>query len=714
MPLPEPLLDDMRFQRDLVDEARRRIIHYCPEWTDYNLSDPGITLIELFAWMTENILYRLNRVPEKNYLKFMELLGIQLKPASSARAGLTFWLSTPFPISPGDPTQAVVPKGTEVATRRTEEEPEISFTTDERLVIAPPLLTQLRRDEDPHKNYAPRLGVETFYAFGQQRLQVGNTFYLGFSEAYDLSGHILQLSFQCEPTQATGIRREDPPLVWECLLGSGQWQEVPVSSRPGEKDTTGGLNNPQGSLVLYLPLALRPGLVNGRSAFWLRCRFEPRRPEQGRYTESPRILNLTPYTLGASTRATHALIVENELLGRSNGDPGQVFRLANRPVLELQDGEELVVEGESYARTDFVPWKAVDTFAYSTRYDRHFMLDTAGGEISFGPAVRQPDGSVRVYGRVPEAGREIRFTRYRYGGGVQGNLPEGKLEVLKTSLAYIDRVTNLSRAEGGRDQESLEEAKLRARRELHTQQRAVTAEDYEVLTSGASRAIARVKCQAPGENGRGPAPGTIELLVVPAAYDGLAAGDLSRLQVDEPLKKTILAHLEKYRLLTTALSIREPNYIGVRVTAEIVVAEWSQPEVVVERVQRLLRSFLSPLPPAAPAPGEEDPLPPDWRHAGWDFGRDLYLSEIDYLIRKVPGVKYVWELSIQERPVIPHQEAGPPLVEPRSENAANFAGARQTGAEPPTPLQPVEQRRLHLPADTLLCSLDHDIRVVEE
>ena len=84
MPLPEPILDDLRFQRDLVDEAKRRIIRYCPEWTDYNVSDPGVTLIELFAWMTEMITYRLNLVPEKNYIRFMDLLGVQLQPANSA------------------------------------------------------------------------------------------------------------------------------------------------------------------------------------------------------------------------------------------------------------------------------------------------------------------------------------------------------------------------------------------------------------------------------------------------------------------------------------------------------------------------------------------------------------------------------------------------------------------------------------------------------
>src|SRR5512141_122480 len=144
MTLPTPNLDDLRFQRDLVDEARRRIIRYCPEWTDYNLSDPGITLIELFAWMTELLAYRLNRVPEKNYIKFLEMLGVQLQPASSARVELTFRLSTPFPISAEDTTSAIVPAGIEVATRTTDEEKEVVFTTDARLLITPPHLTQMR------------------------------------------------------------------------------------------------------------------------------------------------------------------------------------------------------------------------------------------------------------------------------------------------------------------------------------------------------------------------------------------------------------------------------------------------------------------------------------------------------------------------------------------------------------------------------------------
>ena len=116
MALPAPNLDDLRYQKDLVDEARLRIIHYCPEWTEYNVSDPGITLIELFSWMTEQIVYRLNQVPDKMYIKFLDMLGITLLAAKPAQAELSFHLSAPLPFGPEDETTANVSEGTEVAT----------------------------------------------------------------------------------------------------------------------------------------------------------------------------------------------------------------------------------------------------------------------------------------------------------------------------------------------------------------------------------------------------------------------------------------------------------------------------------------------------------------------------------------------------------------------------------------------------------------------
>ena len=80
MPLPVPNLDDRRFQ-DLVDDAKRLVQRRCPEWTDHNVSDPGVTLIETFAFMVDQLLYRLNRVPDRHYLKFLDLIGVTPVPA---------------------------------------------------------------------------------------------------------------------------------------------------------------------------------------------------------------------------------------------------------------------------------------------------------------------------------------------------------------------------------------------------------------------------------------------------------------------------------------------------------------------------------------------------------------------------------------------------------------------------------------------------------
>ena len=133
MSLPIPSLDDRRFQ-DFVDEAKRQIPRYCPEWTDHNVSDPGITLIELFAWMTEQYIFRLNQVPDKNMLTFLNLIGARLEPAQPARGDVTFSLSAP----PTPDRRIIIPLHTEVATLRTETEEAVVFTTDEEVEVRMP------------------------------------------------------------------------------------------------------------------------------------------------------------------------------------------------------------------------------------------------------------------------------------------------------------------------------------------------------------------------------------------------------------------------------------------------------------------------------------------------------------------------------------------------------------------------------------------------
>ncbi len=685
MTLPVPNLDDLRFQRDLVDEARKRIIHYCPEWTEYNLSDPGITLIELFAWMTELMVYRLNRVPEKNYLKFLEMLGLQRKPANSARTELTFWLSVPLPITPGSDQEVHIPQGMEV--RSEVSEGEVIFTTNHQLKIVPPLLTQVRTEQEFNKNYFPRLGLEVFHPFSKIP-RMGDTFYLGFDEKNDLSGHILQMEFSCDPTEAVGIRREDPPWVWEVMTKSGTWAPLSLSTMEGEKDTTGGLNNEQGKLVLYLPLNTAPGTLYGLTAQWIRCRIEQRDPLQGMYSESPRVKNLSVFSIGATTSAMHSVNVDGELLGTSSGEPAQLFTLRHSPVLSLQENETLEVEEYLNGEVVFVPWKQVDNFANSSRYDRHFVLDAASGVVHCGPSVKQQDGTVHQYGRIPESGRRIRFSRYRYGGGVEGNLPAGTLNTMNLSLAYVSRVTNLVRAVGGRDQETIDELKMRSQRELQTQHRAVTAQDFEQFTLGCSRSVARARCLTPNEL-PGDASGTVTVLVVPAVADALIVGNLSSLRLDDALQTEIRTYLDKYRLMTTSLHVREPVYTGVKVNAKIVPQEFVQTEEVSRLVNEEINRYLTPIPLDSITPS----LIAGQKWEGWPFGRDLFAAEIISLIQQIPQVKYVLDVEILYRRVMPVEE------NPAFDTVQN-------------PELSKLDKVLIIPDDGLICSLEHEIEIV--
>jgi predicted phage baseplate assembly protein len=699
MALPEPILDDLRFQKDLVDEARRRIIRYSPDWTDYNLSDPGITLIELFAWMTELITYRLNLVPEKNYIRFLDLLGIQLLPAQSARTELTFRLATGLPITPDDNTEVKVLQDTAVATRSPsassgDDAQEVIFTTDETLLITAPRIVQLRRNdpEDFNKNYLPRLGVEVMHAFNRQKPQAGDTFYIGFDEARSISGYILRLHFSTEETQGAGVRREDPPWVWECALGNGKWVEIEPSLRQGERETTGGLNNAEGDIVFSLPLDMQIEEVHGRRGYWLRCRIEQRRREQGMYRESPRIRGVQAFALGGAVRATNAIAVTDEGLGESDGEPGQIFHLQHTPALELREGETVEIEEARDGEMVWVPWQRVHDFSASSPHDYHFTLDGASGEIAFGPAVRQSDGSVKQYGRVPPATRKLRFTSYRHGGGVAGNVPRDRIQMLRSAIPFVDRVTNLIVASGGRDQESIDEAKLRAQRELRAQQRAVTAVDFETLTIAASRRVGRAHCLT-GANTAMP-PGMIEMLVIPSLTEYVPATEITRLQIDNELRKTINNHLDAYRLLTTTLFLREPAYIGVKVQADIVVNEFSDPDAVRDRVMDRLQQLLSPL-----AQGDASAITAvmdvsEW--AGWPFGRKLYVSELYALIQGTPGVKHVREVRMGSVTMPMGRDTTP----------SNGSAPRVVDA------QPGDARVIETPADGVLCSLRHIVNVV--
>lgn len=691
MTLPSPNLDDLRAQK-LVDEARKKIVQYCPEWTDYNVSDPGITLIELFAWLTEKICYRLNQLPRKNYVEFLNLLDRKLKPAKSARVQLTFYLSVPFPISAGDQTETVIPSGTEVATLLTEDEPEIIFTTEKRLVIAPPKLAYIRREIDFHREY---LNNSTFYVFRSEgKPQVGDTFYLGFAKVVDISGYRLRLNIGCKP-QATGIDLKKPPLVWECYLNETRgW----VRLQP-EDDTTEGLNAERGEITFDLPLNMEVGPVNREVAYWIRCRHHPNQDQDIQpYDRSPIISRLEAYVLGATNRAQHAVTIKDEILGRSSGEPNQHFQLRHTPVLKLQPEETLIVEEEIDGEIRPVEWKRVDDFSDSKQEQRHFVIDYGTGEIRLGPGIRQADAKVKQYGRIPETDRLIRFSQYRHGGGIIGNVPAHRVEVLKSTIPYIDRVTNREPAAGGTDSETLEEAKFDALRTLRTQERLVTVADYEDFVRQRPEVL-RAQCQVPGHSNRQATPGAIDIVIVPKEAEiAVKLSDLTKLKLQPEISQQIHKDLKTRSLLTTALQIRSAQYLGVKVTAKIVAQRPEQKTQLKERVLTRLRNFINPTQISDKREYLDEAMGSNWE--GWPFGRNLHEAEIFSLLMRTQGVKFVPSLKLEKRQILPDGEPSPSKEQDQAKMDQN--------------LQLVAGQLLEVRSDELLCSLNHQIEVVAE
>ena len=637
MPLAAPKLDDRHFQ-DIVDEAKKRIPYYVKEWTDHNVSDPGVTMIELFAWMTDMILYRLNRVPDLHYVKFMEMLGMQLREPVPARAWVTFWLSAP------QETKVIIPAGTEVASTQTETEPSIIFTTDNDFAIQLPRLVAVKShmvDEEEERIFVVHdanellRGQENIAAFTAVPHE-NDALYFGFEN--DMSHYLLGFELECDPSGGAGIDPTLPPYVWEASTGSldEPWQLCEID--PGD-DTTKGMNT-SGRIRIHVP-EMGKTAVNNDIQFWIRVRVLHRSEHSGRmrpYRSTPRLQRVLPLAWGGTTTATHSQKMEKENLGVSDGSAGQIFQLQVAPVLKRRSGETLI----SQESGQLIRWTEVPNFANSGADDSHFVLDGVTGELRLGPAIRQPDGTIKRFGRIPTRGATLTFQRYRYGGGLTGNIQAGVLNTLKTSIPFIARVVNRDDAQGGLDAETLEGAMMRAPALLRSRDRAVTEADFEFLAREVLRDTGwgqyRVKCLQPRPARESRViPGQIYVLIIPHVQDPehrlRPKPEFLEMDVESEVYEDLLNYLDERRLLTTRLDIRTPAYHWVSARISIHAVPGTNHARVEDEVLYRLYHFLNPL--MGGAKGD-----------GWPFGRDLVISDIYQALQGVAGIQYIREVQL--------------------------------------------------------------------
>jgi predicted phage baseplate assembly protein len=612
MSLPAPALDDRRFQ-DLVDDAKRLIARRIPEWTDHNVSDPGVTLVEAFAYIADQLLYRINRVPERDYIRFLELIGVRLFPPTAAHTAVTFWLSAP------QPETVRIPVGTQVGTPRTQSEQSIVFSTVEELPIITVALERLASSiaRNQVRDHSDQLALATGFFCFDTVPKPGDMLLVGLTEA--TPSNAVTLRFGCR-IEGVGVDPDDPPLAWEAWDGEA-WAACELDS-----DTTGGLNR-DGDVVLHVPEGHIASVVDRVRAGWIRARVTEPVEGQPRYSASPEIRSLSVFTIGGTAPAVNAELLTDEVVGEAEGVSGGRFSLRSRPVVPSEEPMGIEVSDEA---AGWQPWTQVANFANSGPDDRHFALDAMAGEIAFGPAVRLGDGTIRRYGAVPAKGVRIRVPAYRTGGGRRGNVARGTLSVLKSSIPYVSRVENRRPAEGGVDGEGIEAAKIRGPILLRTRDRAVTTEDFEHIAKEAAPEVARVRCVAATGEG---SEGAVRVLIVPAVTSDRGRIRFEQLVPGQPTLERVTRRLDETRLVGTRVAVEPPVYRGVTVVARL----RARPRVDPQRLQEdalaeLYRYF-------HPTEGGLD-------GAGWPFGRPVHSGEVYAALQRLRGTELVEDVRV--------------------------------------------------------------------
>ncbi len=472
--------------------------------------------------------------------------------------------------------------------------------------------------------------------------------YLGcaaLGEALRTSGnHPLDVYFHVNGTVDRAWIRDDrlpnaPQLLWQYWNGS-RWVDAQVRDRTESLTLSGSVRVRTGSdWRPWEQSSVAPGL------YWLRVL-----QVSGTYGCRPRLRRILLNTTPAAQTTT----IENELLGSSTGLPGQRFRSARAPILpdlqmevrepslppeeerlriEHEEGVDAVCDGlhpQEDSEPIWIRWHEVSDFLRSGPSDRHFIIDRQSGEIRFG------DGSRGM--SPPAAANNVRLRRYRVGGGSRGNVPAGGVSQLRTAVLYVESVSNLEPAAGGRDIETWEALRTRGSRWLRHRDRAVTVEDYEDLAALASPAVAKAKCYPNRDLTRDPGgevydTGIVSVVVVPLQPAPRPRPDLGLLR---RTRDFLTAHGSRDAVIV----VLAPEYVRIHVEAIIAATVAEAGAAVVSACELALRGFLHPL-----SGGEAG--------SGWAFGQLPRESDLFAVLEGVPGLEYVRSLRIraeEERP----------------------------------------------------------------
>ncbi len=456
MPLPLPNLDTRRWA-DLVDEGRSIVPRYAGSWTDHNVHDPGIMLIELFAFLVENLSYRVNHIPERHRRKFLALAGFSAKPPAGARAIVRARLA-------GGAGQVVLPADL-VVVAETERGP-VEFSVQSETTVVEAELRSLQAFDGTSFVDCSRFLVAglSYPAFGDDPSSDASdqpALYLGFDRP--LPPGVMLSVYVDVPASSTDTARllRDEERLQRCPppppnLGCTPRPPAttpspcatnvapPVTASTSASDPASSRVPPHHSarvvweylaLDTWRPLDASPGFIDDRTrsltlsgpvrvrvpapmAFrvegcvteprsWIRCRFA-----RGVYDGAPRIrgpiFNAVPVIQSVAVSPAKALAPEAATEG--SGLPDQVVRLSESKVADARIVVE-TVEPSGVHR-----WSQRSDFDASRPGDPHFTLDPGQAILRFGNGAR---------GRVPPDASQF-LVSYSVTEGAAGQVSAGR------------------------------------------------------------------------------------------------------------------------------------------------------------------------------------------------------------------------------------------------------------------------------------------------
>lgn len=653
MGLNVPDLDDRTFE-DLLDDATRSIPVHTDEWTDHNESDPGITILEVLAWVAESDIYRLDRITETHIRKYLQLLGVQPRPPQSASTRLAL---SPDGTESGSEIEAgtalLADDGSGVA-KQFETKADLRLTEAEVTAVV-----CTHREGQVDNTIANESDSMHFLAFGPAA-EEGSVMYVGFDEDpfADTDRLDLAIDFHDDdipdptthgpdpvavpPVPPIGRRRTDEDedganggslrlslpepvefepsveVAWQHCLDLDDWflddRWKPVDADPDGTNTF----YESGMITLHEPggedawIGARARILDVEEPlYWLRCVVKTPGHEVPPQLDAVRV-NVVP--------VEHRAERIDEPLSRPDGStvtsaqPDQMFVFDHAPVLEAT------------VRVGDDRWTAVPDFAASGPDDEHYVLDHERGMIRFGDGVR---------GEVPAAGQPVVAERYAHGGGEAGNVGSSATWTFVKAGQPDVEIEQLAAARGGYT-DSLDAALARLKRDLKRPYRLVTREDCRYVaehTPGLRFGRATVRVDGPetdepdgDDDDRTCAPhGTLRVVVVPYSTR-------PRPEPSDGFLEAVRCHLQRHRLVTDRVEVKPPTYVGVRTNVEVQIYEGYSEDRRAEAIQAALDEFLDPL--------------SGFDGDGWPFGRPVYRSELFATIEGVEGVDCVTDLSI--------------------------------------------------------------------